>query len=47
MVKSIIDQRIAWLNELTFSSTRVVSIDATRPLEEVHRNAKREIWSIL
>jgi hypothetical protein len=24
-----------------------VSIDATRPLEEVHRNAKREIWSIL
>jgi len=47
MVKSIIDQRIAWLNELTFSSTRVVSIDATRPLEEVHRKAKREIWSIL
>jgi hypothetical protein len=24
-----------------------VSIDATRPLEEVHRNAKREIWNIL
>ena len=47
MVKSIIDQRIAWLNELTFSSTRVVSIDATRALEEVHRHAKREIWSIL
>jgi hypothetical protein len=47
MVKSIIDQRIAWLNELTFSSTRVVSIDATRPLGEVHRMAKRQIWSIL
>jgi len=47
MVKSIIDQRIAWLNELTFSSTRVVSIAATRALEEVHRHAKREIWSIL
>ena len=47
MLESIIDQRIAWLNELTFSSTRVVSIDATRPLEEVHRRAKREIWSIL
>ena len=47
MVRSIIDQRIAWLNDITFSSTRVVSIDATRPLEEVHRNAKREIWSIL
>ena len=44
MVKSIIDQRIAWLNELTFSSTRIVSIDATRPLEEVHRKAKHEIW---
>ena len=47
MVKSIIVRRIAWLNELTFSSSRVVSIDASRPLEEVHRNAKREIWSIL
>jgi hypothetical protein len=47
MVKSIIDQRIAWLNELTFASTRVVSIDATRPLEEVHRKAKRAIWNIL
>ena len=34
MVKSIIDQRIAWLNELTFSSTQVVSIDATRPLRK-------------
>lgn len=47
MVKSIIDQRIAWLSQLTFSSTRVVSIDAARPLEEVHRKAKHEIWSIL
>jgi hypothetical protein len=47
MVKSIIDQRIAWLDELAFSSTRVAAIDATRPLEEVHRKAKREIWSIL
>ncbi len=47
MVKSIIDQRIAWLNELTFASNQVVSIDASRPLEEVHRKAKREIWSIL
>ena len=47
MVKSIIDQRIAWLTELTFASSRVVSIDATRPLDEVHRQAKREIWNIL
>jgi hypothetical protein len=47
MVKSIIDQRIAWLHELKFSSGRVISIDATRPLEEVHREAKREIWRIL
>jgi hypothetical protein len=47
MIKSIIDQRIAWLNELTFSSNRIVSIDATRPLEEVHRKAKHEIWGIL
>jgi hypothetical protein len=47
MVKSIIDQRIAWLNELTFASNRVVSIDASRPLEEVHRKAKRAIWNIL
>jgi thymidylate kinase len=43
----MIDQRIAWLNELTFASTRVVSIDATRPLEEVHRKAERAIWNIL
>jgi hypothetical protein len=47
MVKSIIDQRIAWLNELTFASNRVASIDASRPLEEVHRKAKSAIWNIL
>jgi hypothetical protein len=47
MVKSVIEQRIAWLNELTFSSTHVVSIDATRTLQEVHWKAKHEIWSIL
>ena len=47
MIKSIIDQRIAWLGELKFPSARIVSIDATRPLGEVHREAKREIWSVL
>ncbi len=47
MVKSLIDQRIAWLNELTFASARIVPIDAVRPLEEVHRKAKRAIWNIL
>ena len=47
MIKSIIAQRIAWLDELRFPSARVVSIDATKPLEEVHREAKHEIWSVL
>lgn len=47
MIPSIISQRIAWLTELKFSPARVVSIDATKPLDEVIRIAKREIWSIL
>jgi hypothetical protein len=47
MINPVIHQRVASLKELKFSASRVVSIDATRPLEEVHREAKRAIWSIL
>jgi thymidylate kinase len=47
MIPSIINQRIAWLSELKFSPARVVSIDATKPLDEVIRTVKREIWSVL
>jgi thymidylate kinase len=47
MKRNIILQRLDWLKELQFSGARVVSIDATQPLSEVTRIAKRAIWDIL
>jgi thymidylate kinase len=47
MKRNIILQRLKWLKELQFSGARVVSIDATQPLSEVTRIAKRAIWDIL
>jgi thymidylate kinase len=44
----LLDARMRVLEQLHFSGeTRVANIDATRPLEEVLRAAKREIWSCL
>jgi hypothetical protein len=43
----IILQRLEWLKELNFPGARVVSVDATRPLSEVKRIARRAIWNIL
>jgi thymidylate kinase len=42
-----IRQRIEGARHLVFSGARVVSVDAERPLEEVIRSVKREIWSLL
>jgi thymidylate kinase len=47
MSLAVIRNRIAKLNDLTFSSARILSIDATKPIAEVHRLAKRAVWDIL
>jgi hypothetical protein len=47
MSPEIVLQRIEWLKELKFPGARIESIDATRPLAEVKRLAKRAIWEIL
>jgi thymidylate kinase len=47
MSPAVIRDRIAKLHDLTFSSARILSIDATRPIGEVHRLAKRAVWDIL
>jgi thymidylate kinase len=40
-------QRIEAARRLTFPGVRIVRVDAERPLEEVIRSVKREIWSLL
>jgi thymidylate kinase len=47
MNRTVIRERIAKLSDLTFSSARILSIDATQPIGEVHRIAKLAIWEIL
>jgi thymidylate kinase len=47
MDPAVIPERIDALQRLTFPGARVVSVDAERPLEEVIRSVKREIWSLL
>jgi thymidylate kinase len=47
MDPALIRQRIAHLRRLTFASPRVASIDAERPLKDVIRAVKREIWHLL
>jgi thymidylate kinase len=43
----VIRERIAALQRLEFVGTRVVCVDAERPLAEVIRAVKREIWRLL
>ena len=40
-------QRIEAARRLTFPGVRIVRVDAERPLEEVIRSVKREIWGLL
>jgi thymidylate kinase len=40
-------QRIEAARRLAFPGARIVRVDAERPLEEVIRSVKREIWSLL
>jgi hypothetical protein len=47
MNQTVIRERIAKLSDLTFSSARILSIDASQPIDEVHRIAKRAVWEIL
>jgi thymidylate kinase len=47
MDPAAIRQRIEAARRLAFPGARVVRIDAERPLEEVIRSVKREIWSLL
>jgi len=47
MAQTLIRDRIAALRRLTFSGARVVCVDADRPLDEVLRAVKREIWQLL
>jgi thymidylate kinase len=47
MDPELICDRIADLRRLTFASARVVRVDAERPLTDVIRTVKREIWRLL
>lgn len=47
MHPAIIRQRIAAAHCLAFPGARVVCVNAERPLDDVIRTAKREIWSLL
>jgi hypothetical protein len=47
MDPAVIQRRIAAVGRLTFRSARVVSIRADRPLAEVTRAIKSEIWRLL
>jgi thymidylate kinase len=47
MSRAVIRDRITKLSDLTFSSAQILSIDATKPIGEVHRLAKRAVWDIL
>jgi hypothetical protein len=40
-------QRVEWLKEPNFPGARVVSVDATEPLDGVKRIARRAIWDML
>jgi hypothetical protein len=44
MDPAVLRERIAALERLDFFGARVVSINAERPLKEVVRAVKREIW---
>jgi hypothetical protein len=47
MSPALIGERIAGLAELKFPGSRIVSIDARRPLDEVKRLVRREVWNVL
>lgn len=47
MHPAVIRQRIAAAHCLAFPGARVVCVNAERPLDDVIRTAKREIWSLL
>lgn len=47
MNPAVIRDRIATLQHLKFSGARVVNVDAERPLPEVIRELKREIWRLI
>jgi hypothetical protein len=47
MSPALIGERIAGLAELKFPGSRIVSIDARCPLDEVKRLIKREVWNVL
>jgi hypothetical protein len=47
MDPQIIQERIASLQRLQFPGARVVCVDAERPVAEVVRAVKREIWQLL
>ena len=47
MDPDLIPRRMAELRRLTFASARVATVDAERPLEDVIRAVKREIWQLL
>ena len=47
MAPALIRERIADLRRLTFASSRVVRVDAEKPLADVIRAIKREIWRLL
>lgn len=47
MDPALMRQRIETARRLVFPGARVVCIDAEKPLEEVIRSVKREIWSLL
>jgi thymidylate kinase len=47
MDPAAIRQRIDSMRRLAFPGARVVRVDAERPLEEVIRSVKREIWALL
>lgn len=45
MHPKVIRQRVDSFSELTFAADRIVSIDAERPLQDVIKKAKREVWA--
>jgi hypothetical protein len=47
MDRAVIEARVADLLALDFPGSRVVTIDATRPLDEVVAQARREVWRLL
>jgi hypothetical protein len=43
----LIRKRIAELQRLTFAGAPIVRVNAERPLEEVVRTVRNEIWRLL